>query len=55
MNLKIKTDFPIDRVHIGDELASVRNELLKIDFTQPGIHILKLQPGVGKTYAVKEL
>lgn len=55
MTLKIKTDFPIERLNLGDELKLVRDKLSKIDFTKPGIHILKVQPSVGKTYAIKEL
>ena len=51
----IVKDFPeIFRYDLGTELEIVRNHLSNIDFNKPGIHILKLQPGIGKTHAIKE-
>lgn len=43
----------IDRVELGDDLDEIRTNLASIDFNKPGIHILKLQPGVGKTHSIK--
>ena len=48
-------DFPeIQQFDLGTNLDDVRDHLSNIDFSKPGIYILKLQPGLGKTYAIKE-
>ena len=48
-------DFPeIQQFNLGTNLDDVRDHLSNIDFSKPGIYILKLQPGLGKTYAIKE-
>jgi hypothetical protein len=39
---------------LGADLPEVRNHISNISFNEPGIYILKLQPGVGKTYHIKE-
>ena len=39
---------------LGADLDDVRDYLPNISFNEPGIHILKLQPGIGKSYAIKE-
>jgi hypothetical protein len=44
----------IEKINLGSSLDEVRANLATINFDQPGIHILKLQPGVGKTYRIKE-
>ena len=45
---KIKT------INLCADLEEVRGHLAEIDFSKPGIHILNLQPGVGKTHTIKE-
>ena len=48
-------DFPeIQQFNLGTNLDEVRYHLSNIDFSKPGVYILKLQPGLGKTYAIKE-
>jgi hypothetical protein len=44
----------IETMNLGRNITEVRDCLSDIDFTQPGIHILNLQPGIGKTHAIKE-
>ncbi len=43
----------IETIDLGTNLDEVRDNISKIDFAQPGVHILNLQPGVGKTYTIK--
>jgi|GEM_PF-1463963 hypothetical protein len=43
----------IERINLGSSLPDVRNCLPTIHFNESGIHILKLQPGVGKTHRIK--
>lgn len=52
--INIKESPGVLRTNLGTDLGSVRYHLSNIDFSKPGIHILKLQPGLGKTYAIKK-
>ena len=50
----VKDSPEVLRFDLGTNLDEVRYHLANIDFSEPGIYILKLQPGLGKTYAIKE-
>jgi len=56
MTVKVKNNTKIDvtRLSLGDKLSLVRRKLKNIDFDEPGIHLLGVQPAVGKTYVVNE-
>lgn len=43
----------IKTIDLGSNLNEVRDNLSTIDFNKPGIHVLKMQPGVGKTHIIK--
>ena len=43
----------IETIDLGNNLEEVRDSLSNIDFNEPAIHILNLQPGVGKTHKIK--
>jgi hypothetical protein len=43
----------IETIDLGCNLNKIRNYLSEINFNEPGIYILNLQPGVGKTHAIK--
>lgn len=44
----------IEHINLGNSLEEVRKRLSQIDFNKPGIHILVVQPGVGKTHTIGE-
>lgn len=54
-NIKLDNINKAKTFELNGNLEEIRDSLSKLDFNSPGLHILNVQPGIGKTHLIKNL